>query len=96
MSQTISRISPVQAGKLFGVMYLILGALFMPFFLLPAVFSEQSSPFGLGFAIALPFLYGVMGFLGTAFFCWLYNVLARRLGGIEITLSPSSTGSEST
>lgn len=80
MKQTISRISPIQAGKLFGFMYLIMGAVFLPFLLLVAAFSKEASPFGIVFAIFMPLIYGALGFIGTAFFCWLYNLLASRLG----------------
>jgi hypothetical protein len=33
-----------------------------------------------------PLIYGIAGFLLTAFASWLYNVLSPRLGGIELEL----------
>ena len=41
------------------------------------------------FGIAAPFLYGGMGFLFGAVGAWIYNLIARRLGGIEIQLEPA-------
>jgi hypothetical protein len=36
--------------------------------------------------ILAPILYGVLGALVNAFMAWLYNLVAARLGGIEISL----------
>ena len=33
-----------------------------------------------------PILYGVLGALVNALMAWIYNIVAERLGGIEITL----------
>ena len=43
---------------------------------------------GLGFLLMLlaPVAYGLIGFLMTALACWLYNILANWIGGIEIEL----------
>ncbi|HHU99668.1 MAG: hypothetical protein WAR98_04020 [Bacteroidales bacterium] len=34
--------------------------------------------------ILMPIMYAIMGFLMTALWCWLYNVIAKKIGGIEI------------
>jgi hypothetical protein len=40
------------------------------------------------FVIALaPVFYGVAGFVFTAIICWLYNAIARRIGGIQFEVS---------
>ena len=36
--------------------------------------------------ILAPILYGVLGALVNALMAWIYNIVAERLGGIEITL----------
>ncbi len=33
--------------------------------------------------IFAPILYGVMGYVFNRFFCFIYNVIAKRFGGIE-------------
>ncbi len=33
-----------------------------------------------------PILYGVLGALVNAMMAWIYNIVAERLGGIELTL----------
>ena len=46
----------------------------------------QGFPFGGGgvFIIILPFLYAIMGFIMTAIGCWIYNLVAKWTGGIEL------------
>ena len=36
--------------------------------------------------VALPLLYGAMGFIGGALYAWLYNVVAGWVGGIAVDL----------
>ncbi len=36
--------------------------------------------------IVAPIFYGIAGFITMALMCWLYNVVAARMGGIEIEL----------
>lgn len=38
-------------------------------------------------AFALPVFSALLGYLGTLLSCFFYNQLAKRIGGIEITLS---------
>src|SRR5690606_14123770 len=34
--------------------------------------------------IFLPVIYGISAFLMTALWCWIYNLIAPKIGGIEI------------
>jgi hypothetical protein len=43
----------------------------------------------LGFVCLMPFLYGVMGFVGGAIIAGVYNLVAGKIGGIEIELAPA-------
>jgi hypothetical protein len=40
----------------------------------------------LAFGVLAPFLYGGMGFVFGAIGAWIYDLIAKRLGGIEIQL----------
>jgi len=42
------------------------------------------------FIIGFPIVVTVLGFIFTAFFCWLYNQIAARFGGIAFDLTPRS------
>lgn len=37
--------------------------------------------------VALPLLYGAVGFIGGALYAWLYNVVSGWVGGIEVDLA---------
>ena len=39
---------------------------------------------GIGFAIAAPIFYGILGFLGGLLTGWLFNLAAGFVGGLEI------------
>ena len=86
MTRTITRIDPIQAGKVLGVLYAILGLLVLPFVVLSALFGEQGAA-GLVLGLFFPILYGVMGFVGSIIGAALYNFVAARVGGIAIEVS---------
>jgi hypothetical protein len=54
-----------------------------------AMLSPKEAGFGTGLALALPILYGVLGFIFTAIGCALYNLVAGWVGGIEVELDSS-------
>lgn len=94
MTQRIQRIAPLQLAKILGILYGLLGLLFMPVFLLMAlagVASPDEDGFGiaaggLGLAIFFPIMYAVMGFISGLLGAFLYNLVAKWVGGIEIEL----------
>ena len=90
MHQSVVRIPPGQAAKVFGIIYFVLGILFLPFFILPVLLGASQQPFALAFGLLMPIFYAVVGFVATAFFCWLYNVVASRVGGVQIELMSES------
>ena len=90
MVQRIDRFSVGQSAKVVGVLYALMGLVFVPFFLLASLFAPRQAGFGAGFALLLPILYGVAGFVFTAIGCALYNLVAGWVGGIEVDLGPAS------
>ena len=42
--------------------------------------------FGVGSIIFMPLFYGLFGFICTLVMAWLYNVVASRIGGLELEL----------
>ena len=85
MKQQVVRVAPLQTGKVFGIMYFLMGLLIAPFMLLGAVFGREGTGMAI-FAIAIPFMYGVLGFLFTALAAVVYNMIAGFVGGLEITV----------
>ena len=89
MSKQLTRIAPWQAGKVFAFIYFVLSLfLVIPFALInSALPSNVPGPhFGIGFFVALPFLYAICGLIFVPIGCWIYNLAARFVGGIEITV----------
>ena len=92
----LKRIEPLSFAKVAGILYALIGvlaALFMWMF--SSVLSGFAGPeagmfpsmFGLGSVIVFPILYGILGFLFGFVAASLYNVVADRIGGIELDLS---------
>ena len=87
MIRRITRIAPWQAGKFFAVMYFILGLVFAVPIAVVAMLSSSAAgqgPFGLGFAIALPFMYALGGLIVVPIACWIFNLVARLVGGLDV------------
>jgi hypothetical protein len=85
MAQRIRRFSIGQSAKFLGVLYLLFGLLFVPFFLLIEMFApEGTAGFGMTFALAMPILYAIFGVIGGVIGAALYNLVAGWVGGIEV------------
>jgi len=86
----IKRFSIGQSAKFLGVLYLLFGLLFIPFFLLMGMFAPGGNggfPFGgTIFAVAMPVMYGIFGVIGGAIGAALYNLVAGWVGGLEVEL----------
>jgi hypothetical protein len=91
MTQRIRRFGVGQTAKVFGLLYGIIGLVFVPIFALMATFAPQEGAgFGLGFAFAMPVIYAVIGFISAAIGCAIYNAVAGWVGGIEVELGPEA------
>ncbi len=99
----IERIGPVSLAKVMGAIYAVIGfvvgALFTLFALIGAVAGASSDPemawmaplFGVAAIVVFPILYGVMAFVMGLVVSGLYNLIAGRIGGIEVTLGEGVT-----
>jgi hypothetical protein len=96
----IRRIAPLSCAKIAGVVYcalgLFFGAIVSVFSLLGSAFSSAQTRsvfpaaglfLGIGAIVVFPIFYAVIGFLSAFVFAWIYNVVASRIGGIEIDIS---------
>ena len=90
MNRTVTRIAPIPAAKVFAVVYFVMGIVFLPFYLVPVLASDEETGIALYFALALPIVYALAGFVGTAVICSLYNFVAGRIGGIQIQVETQS------
>lgn len=87
--KTLKRISPKSLAKLMGLMYAVFGFIFGLIMMLIALVAstEESGIMGVIFGIASPIfltlIYGFMGWIGGYITAWIYNLLAKRTGGIQ-------------
>jgi len=89
MSKRIARIAPWQAGKLFAVIYFVVSLFFV---ILIALFSgllpAGARPhLGMVSLLVLPFFYALAGLIFVPLACWVYNLAASLVGGLEISLT---------
>lgn len=84
----------LSVAKVAGVIYAALGLLFIPVaFIVIAAGLTQSGAAGVGgvmggvmLAVVAPVFYGAMGFVMGGLSAWIYNLVADRVGGIELLL----------
>ncbi len=94
MVTRLRNVNPVQCGIVSGVLYALLGVI-AALFLAPIMSIMTSHmPPGLNVGpgpsmsslIFLPIVYAVLGFIGGMITAFLYNLVARWTGGVEVTL----------
>jgi hypothetical protein len=89
VAKQLMRIAPWQAGKLFALIYFVMSIFIaVPFALISSMIPSNApgphvSP---GVFIAMPFLYAIFGLVFVPIACWAYNLAARFVGGLEITV----------
>ncbi len=85
MKQQISRLSPHQNGKVFGVLMAVVCLVFLVPVLLMVSFVAPPGNKGPMFImfVFMPFVYLVFGYFMTAIGCGLYNFMFKYAGGIE-------------
>ena len=86
MKKQILNIAPLQTAKIMAALWFVIS---LPFLLFMGVAmltmpSGARGAFG-GMMIFIPLMYAVSGFLFTLIGAWVYNMLAKRIGGIEYT-----------
>ena len=93
----IEKISPLSAGKVVGIVYLLMGFMLAIFFWLAALFFDVAAPQPAGVfdtpmltemlalsVIVWPIVYAITGFISAVIFAWLYNLTTRWVSGIHI------------
>jgi hypothetical protein len=91
MNRRIVRIAPWQAGKVAAVLYFMMGIVLAGFMALSIIVAPPNpapgqEPPGWGFVAVMPFLYALVGLVFVPASCWLYNLVAGWVGGIEMTV----------
>jgi len=86
MKKQVTHIGVMQCGKVFAGIYLVLAIPLVLFMLLGSSFGgAESAGLGIGGAIGMAILYPIFGFISGVIGAWLYNIVAKRIGGFEYT-----------
>jgi hypothetical protein len=91
----IKRIGVLSLGKIFGILYALMGLIFGAIITLVSLFAAVAFSkyqamglgglfFGIGSVIVLPIFYGVMGCVSGVITAFLYNLVASWVGGVEV------------
>ncbi len=84
MVKQIERFSPHQNAKVMAILMAIGSLVFLlPFMLFASMAAPRGAGFSMSMMLLLPVFYLVIGYLGVAAGCWLYNTMFRYIGGIE-------------
>ncbi|MBI5530192.1 MAG: hypothetical protein HY918_01695 [Candidatus Doudnabacteria bacterium] len=92
--QKIKRVNAISFGKILGTIYGVLGlvlGLIVTAIITGNVFFTGNKNyatifFGFGAIVLIPLVYGLAGFVFGALLGWLYNIAAKRVGGLEIEI----------
>jgi hypothetical protein len=85
----VKKIGVLQTAKISAIIFFLISSIIVvPMMLIMVIIGGFSGETEIWIKILpillMPILYPIIGFLMTALWCWLYNVLAKRIGGIEI------------
>ncbi|GIX22860.1 MAG: hypothetical protein KatS3mg122_0091 [Caldimonas sp.] len=84
MKRRIQRLSPHQNGKVAGLMMALVSlVILVPFMLILGSIMPHGERMPWLMVLILPVLYLVLGYIGTVLACWVYNLVAGWVGGIE-------------
>lgn len=88
MKKRIVNISVRQSANVVGALYLVVT---FPIMLIGVLYGLGTGK-GLGAFVLLSLSvgYAIVGDIGAAFFVWLYNFVAKRVGGFEYTTAEVS------
>ena len=96
--KVIKAFDVLSCAKMMGAVYGVIGLLVIPFVLVAGfvgLASGQRSGLAGGIAIMVvgilaPFFYGGLGFIFGALGAWVYNLMAKWLGGIQVTIQDAA------
>jgi hypothetical protein len=84
MKKRISHVAVLQQGIVLAVMYGLLSLIAVPFIIIAGL---AHGGFGAIFAIFLPVVYAIVGFIVGVITAFVYNLVAGWTGGIELTFT---------
>jgi hypothetical protein len=84
MKKQVIRISVLQSSKIMTALYVVMGLIYTLVGIPMAVFGEEQVRLIGIIYVFMPVVMGIVGFVFFVIFAALYNLLAKRLGGVEV------------
>ena len=88
MKRRITRLAVMQTGKMLAVLYGFLSIIMLPFMLIGIFVDPSPNRFPVLFILLL---YPVMGFILGILTAVFYNIAAKWIGGIEVSVEALET-----
>jgi hypothetical protein len=79
-----------QTSMMIAVVYFVISLFLVPFLLIPIFTSPSPSP-ATYLMVLIPIPYAILGYIFTAIGCLIYNWLASKIGGIQVTTEEIKT-----
>jgi len=86
MSKQITRVAVLQNSKVIALLYTLMSLIYTVIGVFMLVLGSGEIKFLAIFYIIMPVFTLIFGFLMMLLCCWLYNVVAGWVGGIEVTV----------
>ena len=86
MKKQITRISVIQTSKVVALMYALISLLYTVLGLFMVIFGSGAIRAAGVLYIFMPVIMIIFGFLFMLLFCWIYNVVAGWVGGVEFNV----------
>ncbi len=87
MKKQITHVSLFQTAKVIAALYFVISAIFSVLAFVFSMFAPNRAPFGAVMLLIAPFLYAFFGFVFAIVGAWIYNQIARFIGGVEFTVT---------
>lgn len=81
MKKRITKLTVMQTGKMLGALYCFFSLVMLPFFLIGIIADPKNF-----FMLFMLLLYPIMGFIGGILIAFFYNIVAKWIGGIEVSV----------
>ena len=92
MNRKITKFTPHQNGKVFGILVALGSLIFLvPMFLIFSMVTPQPNSPPAFIFLLFPIMYLIFGYLSIAAGCLMYNFMFRYIGGIEYDAEESGT-----
>jgi hypothetical protein len=88
MKKQIVHVSVLQTSKVAAALYFVMSLPLILIMMIPVMLASGSVPgLSVGVLIAMPIIYLVFGFIFTAVAAWIYNIVAKVVGGFEFSVN---------